>query len=395
MESRSVERGFVACAARFACAVLVLCPVFCRLSASSCRAQPSVSMARIVPRAFPLIEVYCDLADEEVRLPATLERRSFEAREDGVRVRIVTISYDTTPLHVVLLLDVSGSMYESIRDLKIAAMEFLGMMDEKRDEVMVVKFSDRPQVIGRFGEPFRRVVDAIRVMKAYGATALYDSLYFSVLRCSRRAGGRNVVVAMTDGTDQNREGTAPLSRHSLKEVALLARREGIPIFTIGLGSRVEKRELRWLAARTGGAFFHVGSGAGLKGLYRRIATLLKSRVVFSYRSPRPQWDGSWRKVHVTWTRKGARGPRRAEDSAFYRAPAKCILQVSPAGYERLAAGGSLSSTRASTGVSLILFDHALHKVLSGGIEELDGWLRGLNERKTPASTGAGASSTSP
>ena len=58
---------------------------------------------------------------------------------------------------------------------------------------------------------------AIDTYKTAGGTALFDAVADALARLET-AEGRRVVVAMTDGRDENNPGTAPGSRRSLDDV---------------------------------------------------------------------------------------------------------------------------------------------------------------------------------
>ena len=133
-----------------------------------------------------------------------LSREDFILTEDGVRQQITNFSFDTAPLSIILLLDVSGSVQPIIDQIRDRGLEALQRL-KPADEVAIVAFGrwvelvqeftgDRKLIEGKIGEIAKAAAD----MKS--ATFIDEALYESAshLLKSARAGSSRVVITVTD-----------------------------------------------------------------------------------------------------------------------------------------------------------------------------------------------------
>jgi hypothetical protein len=114
-----------------------------------------------------------------------------------------------------------------------------------------------------------------------------------------RAEGRRVVVAMTDGRDENNPGTAPGSIHTFAEVQHVLKQSGTTLFAIGLGTKVDVAPLQELANLSGGRALLPQDVSGLGAEFRRVVEDLRRRYVVSYTSTNGERDGRWRNVSIS------------------------------------------------------------------------------------------------
>lgn len=121
-----------------------------------------------------------------------------------------------------------------------------------------------------------------------------------VLAVSRlkQADGRHAIVVLTDGRDENNPGTAPGSRHTLADVLAEVHDVDVAVYTIGLGSKVDRNVLEQVASASGGESFFPQTVGELAEQYRRVIDHLRQRYVVSYISTNPKRDGEWRNVEV-------------------------------------------------------------------------------------------------
>ena len=336
-------------------------------------------------KAFPLVELLFSVVDPNGRAVVHLEERNFSLRENLRDAAIVDMSMDETPLNVVLLLDRSGSMYDALSPLKRGAGKFVQLL-EPRDRVMLIDFSNEPKILCPFTRDEKKLRACLQTLHAWGPTALYDSLYRSILEVAP-VGGRKVILALTDGTDQNEERTAHLSRHTLKEVIERAKRERVPIFTIGLGRFVSKKELQAVAKHSGGRAYFAPSARELEELYIGLAKNLKSRVRLVYKSPEKRRDGQWRQIML---RCSLSGVSIAEAKEKYRAPGRFVLETEGQGWKKLKEDElSLALPR------VVLRNHRLKQIKEGKPEDVKVWLenfywRGEGERRPPRKENGGS-----
>lgn len=215
------------------------------------------------------------------------------------------------PLSIALLLDKSGSMKDNMSHLKQAALKFVGLLD-KTDKVEVMAFDRRPNILHPFSYRKSNIRNSINKLYGKGSTALYDAIHLSVERIYDQPGNR-IMIVLTDGKDQIRDGSGQMSKHSLEETIRFARSAGVPIITIALGNKADIKTLKTISHYTGGQFYYAPTKYQLESLYESIAKNLTSQFKVEFTSPYPIRDGSWRKLRV----QGQRGFDVGEAEKWY------------------------------------------------------------------------------
>ncbi|MEW4567193.1 VWA domain-containing protein [Tautonia sp. JC769] len=195
---------------------------------------------------------------------------------------------------VVLVVDQSRSMEEENRigALKEAVRTFLGVMPIG-SRVAVIAFSDEIRVICPFTTDVRRVQASVDELQPIGGTRYYDAVV-EALDLIATQSGRRAVLAMTDGEDT-------FSREAdLESTILAARRVGLPVHTLGLGSEEEiaSSDLRRLAAESRGQYLPARNADQLRAIYEELAERLGQLYRLVYRTDRPLPDGTLRPVAV-------------------------------------------------------------------------------------------------
>jgi VWFA-related protein len=220
--------------------------------------------------------------------------------EDGLEQEVDTFQEAVDPVSIVLTLDASGSMVKAAEQVKAAARAFVESL-RPEDSLALILFADRPLFAHDLTKNRDHSLAAIDEYVAKGGTALYDALWDAMMRL-KRVPGRNVVVAVTDGRDENNPGTGPGSVRSVNDVFDRLRDTEATVFTVGLGPRVDRDLLERLAREAGGESYFPEDVSTLADDYRRIVENLRRRYVISYTSTNSTRNGAWRKVEIT-TRK--------------------------------------------------------------------------------------------
>jgi Ca-activated chloride channel homolog len=216
--------------------------------------------------------------------------------EDGVEQKIDTFLEVTAPVSIVLALDESGSMRKAADAVKAAAKTFVGSL-RKEDQLGILRFSDRPVLARDLSTVRSDSVVAIDEYEPRGGTALYDAVHEALSRL-KRVEGRRVVVVLTDGRDENNAGNGPGSVTAFDELRESIRATEVTIFTIALGSNVDRAHLERIARDSGGDSYFPETVESLPGEYARIIEDLRRRYVISYTSTNSARDGRWRSVEI-------------------------------------------------------------------------------------------------
>ncbi len=254
--------------------------------------------------AFPTIKALVTVRDENGTPVVGLGQADFEMVEDGRTSfppdEVTTQSNPNAVISVALVLDMSGSMKGQPREEAIkAANAFIDGLQE-RDRVALVAFSEEvniePDSIDdtkevAFTNDKNRVRNVLNFLSIEGqpGTPLYDAAYKAIKMTAREPEGKRAVILMTDGRDERRQANGqiepPGSRIATEEDPINeANRYRIPVFTIGLGNRIDEQYLKRLALRTGGRYQEAPDETALTDLFVNILDQLKQQYVLTYNS---------------------------------------------------------------------------------------------------------------
>ncbi|MEM6454852.1 MAG: VWA domain-containing protein [Acidobacteriota bacterium] len=228
-----------------------------------------------------LVELYTTVIDRRGQLVLDLPREAFRVREDGKPQALAKFEQvDDLPLHLGVVLDTSGSMFESLGAAQRAAVGFLDAMITPRDRCFALAFADRPTLLMARTSDVQAVGQRLQNLKANGATALHDAVVTS-LYYFRGIRGRRALVLLSDGEDT----ASTLEFESALEYA---KQSGVAIYSIGLrigGAQLSvRRKLEGLSEATGGRTFYIKEADELAAVYADIERELRSQYLLAYPS---------------------------------------------------------------------------------------------------------------
>jgi Ca-activated chloride channel family protein len=127
-----------------------------------------------------------------------------------------------------------------------------------------------------------KIVSQLYIGMAGKYTALYESLAQGVNLLKMSKSKSKVIILLTDGYN------TPDNRFPFDVAVDMAKKEGIKVYPIGIGSKQEynQRVLIDIAKATGGVAFGASSASKLKEIYKRIDELEKSEIkseTFTYK----------------------------------------------------------------------------------------------------------------
>jgi Ca-activated chloride channel family protein len=281
-----------------------------------------------------LVNVGVTVTDRKGNLVADLTADDFAILEDGKAQSIRyfedgkarSIRYfasgeegeSAPPMHLGLMLDVSGSMDEDMTFTRTAAVRFLNTLTDAVD-ITVVDFDTQVRLARYSQNEFARLIERIRRTKADGMTALYDAIGLYLDGASGQD-GRKIMLIYTDGGDTR-------SAISLHELMDLLKASDVTVYPIGslehqLSSvRSQQRMvLQGMADATGGQAFFPTSVKELDSVYEKVVAQIRAQYTLGYLSTNDKMDGSWRKVEVKTTRKDLRVRSRKGYFAAFKKP---------------------------------------------------------------------------
>ncbi len=256
---------------------------------------------RIDASNYPKVRVYVRLYCNGVS-QGNLQNFVVNVR-DGEINRNFTISCPTEmlPFSVALCLDASGSMAgTSIVKVREGANDFVDLLQSYsngEDEAAIVSFNRTPSLDQSMTTSKPLLHSAINSLMARDNTALWDAVALAIDQVVGR--GRNAkkfVLVLSDGGDNSSR------NYDLADVIAYAKKEGIPVFCIGIGygDRRYLYQLQMLAAQTGGQYFEITSPEQIVDIFNAMASIFtegKNECVIEYLTECP--DGSERTVTIT------------------------------------------------------------------------------------------------
>ena len=247
-----------------------------------------------------VVSVTAVVHDKAGRFVPGLNKDDIEVYEDGVRQEVSYFreasgeAEEKIPLSVVLVLDSSGSMRNSMRFLREAAITFVRKLEDV-DSGLVVQFNDSVKGSTEFTGDADRLEQFVESLQAWGGTSLYDAVHYGLERV-RDQPGRKAVIVFSDGADNN-------SSMSEQEVVDYARSVEATVYSVlikgeqGLLGRSPRGFLRKIAQETGGSYFFPEKVADLIRIFSGISDELHHHYALAYTPRRPP-DGTWRSIEV-------------------------------------------------------------------------------------------------
>jgi Ca-activated chloride channel homolog len=250
-----------------------------------------------------IVSVFATVSDAEKRLVPDLSVDDFEILDNDKPQEIAVFDNRVQPITVIVMLDTSLSMTNTLPLLRAAAEQFLIRL-LPADKARVGAFNDKIEFSSRFTNNRDELVSDVKDLDYGNGTKLWDAVA-ACLNELRGIEGRRVILVFTDGDD-----TA--SKAGLNTVTDRARDEDVMVYTIGLeseffdGQRMIRtrpdRGLRKIADETGGGYFELKRTAELAPTFTRVAQELHSQYALGFEAK--QLDGRVHKLTVKMKQPG-------------------------------------------------------------------------------------------
>jgi VWFA-related protein len=279
--------------------------------------EPATDAARVIVTGanegeFPRIAVQFEVKRPDGSYMRDAGRDDFQVTEEGREVEVVQFQAPLTkeeiPTTIVLVVDRSGSMEheDRIGGLKRAVRSFLEKLPDG-SKVAIISFASEVEPLCPFTTDRSQVRAAVDALQPEGSTRFYDAVAAALQLLSAET-GRRAVLALTDGEDTSSQ------LADLDKVIAAARRAGLPVYTLGLGSEdeIESGDLRRLADSTRGQYYPARNADQLRAIYEQIAERIGSSYMLVYQTDRKLPDGTLRPVRISY-----RGSRSAGETAVF------------------------------------------------------------------------------
>jgi VWFA-related protein len=269
-----------------------------------------------------LMRVNASVTDRNGRAIPGMRDSDFAIFEDGSERKIVEVTPATEPFNLVLLLDVSGSVEERIDFIRKAARDFLNTASPQ-DRISIISFCDDIKVISGFSVDRSLLSKKLDELDAGGATALWDSLAYTLVDTLKPLrGDRTAVVILSDGDDNKSFIPFPAILEATIESGALIYPLYVPSGLIPEGSvprpsiTVDPMRTRYLTITTraaeegqklatvsGGVFYPIKRLEDLQQAYDDVVAQMRTAYTITYAST-PDSRGH-RRIRVHANRDGA------------------------------------------------------------------------------------------
>jgi len=209
------------------------------------------------------------------------------------------------PLHLGLLIDVSGSVDSRFEFEQNAATAFLQhTLRTGFDKAFLVGFNSHSQLTQDYTDKVDLLSTGVHKLHSGGGTALYDAVYRACkekfLKDRSERPVRKAIIIVSDGEDNQ-------SEFSKAQAIEMAQRSEVIIYAIstddsGLVMRGDK-VLEQLAEATGGRAFFPFKMKDITHSFAAIEDELRSQYVVSYKPADFDADGRYRSIEISTLKK--------------------------------------------------------------------------------------------
>jgi Ca-activated chloride channel family protein len=254
-----------------------------------------------------------------------LTAKDFDILEEG---KPQTISYFTEgdpedgddlggalPLHLGLVLDMSGSMERDIHDVRTAVIKFLNN-NRAAIDFTLVDFDTEVRSARYGADEIERLIERIRRRKPDGWTALFDAVGV-YLNGAGPLDGQKIILLYTDGGDTRSELTFSDTLDLLKSSDVTLYAIGYLENQLGSSRTQQQNQLQRMAAVTGGQAFFPSSVKDLDKIYEKIQREIAARYSIGFASTDTRKDGAWRKVEVKLKRQDLKSVKLRTRSGYF------------------------------------------------------------------------------
>jgi VWFA-related protein len=217
-----------------------------------------------------------------------LRAADFEIRDNGVLQRPNLVSFEKTPLNLVLALDTSGSLSErNLEHLRRAADAVIAGL-RPGDRAGLITFSHIVSQPAPLTDDFQQLRASLAELRAWGETSLVDASQAGML-LAERGEGRGLVVLFSDGVDTSSWLAGDL-------VLSTARRSEAVVYAVAVGRRADDF-LEELTDLTGGRLLRAETTDTIRALFVQVLEEFRHRYLVSY-SPQGVEPGGWHRLQV-------------------------------------------------------------------------------------------------
>jgi VWFA-related protein len=265
-----------------------------------------------------LTNVLFTAVDKDKRFVTDLKKEDLRVLENGVPQDVSIFERETDlPLSLALLIDTSGSEFNTLPDEKSAASAFIeSIIRPERDHAAVVSFTGEATLEQTLTSDKNHLQAAIKRVQIVlppklpdgepeppasqdprGYTGIWDAMRDTTNKVMSQTPERTrrAIILLTDGDDTS-------SETRMEEAIDIAVKANTVVYAIGIGDRkeygIKEGTLRKVAERTGGRAFFPRDEADLRAAFAQIELELRSQYLIAYTPSSKAPDGSYRQINL-------------------------------------------------------------------------------------------------
>jgi Ca-activated chloride channel homolog len=282
--------------------------------------QPESRDAAVFRAGATYVRVDAQVTDGRRPVP-DLAREDFRILDEGVEQKIEYFGRESEPLHLVLLLDVSGSMKDRLRQMASAAREALRPLSAQ-DEVAILLFGRKTRVAqgftSRFDDAAAAIRESLREASLGAGTAINPAIIEAAKYMKAQVGtkpGRRAIVILTDNEDLNYRATDEATLKALFEAdavlnAIVTPKAKPPATRGGYSNPdFSPADVFKLARESGGEVLRAEKTAET---FNEMIERIRLRYSLHYRAPEGAKAGGLRQIQVDLTAPARRRIPKAQ-----------------------------------------------------------------------------------
>jgi Ca-activated chloride channel family protein len=234
----------------------------------------------------------------------------FSIFEDKLPQPIAAFSQQDAPVSIGVILDLSGSMKDSLGQAKSVLRVFFAAANSE-DDAFLYSVSNLPRKFTSFTTNHETILGLVADAPAIGSTALIDAIYAGLNEIHSGTHARKALLVVSDGMDNH-------SRYSKAELMARAEESNAQIYGVSIYNppvnkkpielQEERRGLQLLedlALRTGGLHVVIRNDKDVRQAAATIGQALRNQYLIGYVPHNPSPDGKWHSIRVKLNLPGA------------------------------------------------------------------------------------------
>lgn len=265
------------------------------------RRTPDIPTIRVESR---LVTVALNVVDEHGAPVGGINADDLEILEDGKPVRLAVFEKEaSSPLAIVMAVDMSESVYWEGRLERDAAKDFVRSILRPQDRIDLMDFSDQVDEVVAFTNDAKKFESGLGRLQKGDATALYDAVYLASQKLAgtpQSNGERRVIVVISDGENTTHHGSYPLALEQAERAgAMIYALILVPIEADAGRDTGGEHALIQMANDTGGKYYYVADKHDLGPAFAKVSEDLRTQYTLGYYAPQRALNrGGLRRITV-------------------------------------------------------------------------------------------------